>query len=91
VPEMCPRFAKRPESGLGLRKDVTVIWRNWPVQKRVLMVTALVTAYLGVFAVRAWLHGNERWAAIACGLMVVGVLGGGRLVLKARRDKRAAD
>ena len=57
----------------------------------VLVVTALVTAYLGVYAVRAWLHGHERWAAIACGLMVVSVLSGARLILKAQRDKRAAD
>jgi hypothetical protein len=68
-----------------------MIWRDLPVQKRVLMVTGLVTAVLGVYAVRAWLHGNERWAAIACGLMVVSGMVVVRLVLKAQRDKRAAD
>ena len=91
MPKMCPRFAKLPEIGLALRKDLAVIWRDLPVQKRVVVVTFLVTAYLGVYAVRAWLHGHERWAAIACGLMVVSVLSGARLILKARRDKRAAD
>lgn len=91
MPKMCPRFAKLPEIGLALRKDLAVIWRDLPVQKRVLVVTFLATAYLGVYAVRAWLHGHERWAAIACGLMVVSVLSGARLILKNRRDKRAVD
>ena len=70
---------------------LAVIWRDVPVQKRVHVVGFVVTVLLGIHAIRASLHGNERWAAIACGLMVVSVLVWARLPVKARRDSRAAD
>jgi len=74
-----------------VREDLLVIWRDWSEQKRAQVVNGVATALLGSYAVATWFHGDRRWAAIACGLMLVNVVGGLRMALKARRNESKAD